>query len=131
MPYFSLRLTTLHRIQIQLFPAASRQREEKIFRCLCLAFSYQHCSNLMWIFHPFYIYSHHWWQRTTESPSSVWFDIYQMRRTVTNNNLLKHHTPACLFLTQPLTEEREKLFFFWDLLFVYEYISNRFHTRHM
>lgn len=85
-------------MQIQLFPVASRQREEKIFRCSCWAFSYQQHSNLMWIFHPFYIYSHHWWHRTTDSPSSVWFNIYQMRRAVTNCILLKYHAPAHLLL---------------------------------
>lgn len=87
---------TPHHMPIQSFPAASRQREEKIFRCSCWTFSFQHHSNLMWIFHPSSIYSHHWWHRNTNSPSSVWFNIYQMRRAVTNSTLLKHHAPACL-----------------------------------
>ena len=52
----------------------------------------------MWIFHPFYIYSHHQWHRITNSLSHVWFNIYQMRRAVTNCILLKCHASACLVL---------------------------------
>lgn len=91
-----LQFKAYHLIQIQCFPVVSRQREEKNFRCLCWAFSSQYHRNLMWLFYPFYIYSHHWWHRDTDSPSSVWFNIYQMRRAVTRSTLLKHHAPARL-----------------------------------
>lgn len=73
------------------------QRREN-FLVYVLSVSYQHQSSRMWISYPFYIYSHHQWHRTTDNFFNVWFNIYQMRKAVTNRILLKHHASACLLL---------------------------------
>lgn len=92
-PDFTARCAVLHKYTFLLLQA---DREERIFICMCWAFSYQHHSNCMWIFQSFYICSHHQWHRTTDGLSNVLFNIYQMRSAVTNCILLKCHTPTCL-----------------------------------